>query len=524
MALSEVISSRSLLLPYLEEIRGTFSGFGITWEQWLKLWPHVRLAGLPGYPYWERQVFQALSENLGVLLRVFSFHAKRTMCRILTTSAAGTLPSVSRTLVLGKMEWIAFVKECKLFSKKLGNERTMRQLTLNPSPGALVSFPEFLAALVKLAFWRANAFLEEGNTEQIEVARREFRVRGLAECFVAALQNHVLPLAQRDSSQRFRARLAQDDGVQMLMRDYKDQLQETFMQLTSEAGDDTALECATALGWLEQCGVLGHSAVRTSANGLDPAKTKTVFAALSIEQATDAFVAALPAISCLGPQILEAEGAAAAQLTALRHFQEWLARCGEIKYGGIGHVTVADRTAGILQNVFERRSTEDVILEAMTPASVERFNPEDWPPPEDMSRSELFILSEAWKHVDLSSLPGHPVFEQSVFELLAQCVAPLIGIFGYYSRSSLEQQAAESAGFVELAGWNDFIIDCNAITKSFSGLRAAEVCSSAPPASILTAMPCPNRSNPHSERCARARCVCAAFYGGPKATRWALLC
>ena len=64
------------------------------------------------------------------------------------------------------------------------------------------------------------------QTEAIDAARREFRLRALPDCFASALHNHVLPLAQRDSSQRFRARLAQDDGVQALIRDYKDQVQE----------------------------------------------------------------------------------------------------------------------------------------------------------------------------------------------------------------------------------------------------------------------------------------------------------
>jgi hypothetical protein len=52
-----------------------------------------------------------------------------------------------------------------------GNERTMRQLTIAAGPSAFASFGQFLAALVKLSFWRANTFLEEGNTEQIEVWR-----------------------------------------------------------------------------------------------------------------------------------------------------------------------------------------------------------------------------------------------------------------------------------------------------------------------------------------------------------------
>ena len=134
--ISQVLSSRSYLLPYLEEIRASFSGFGVSWEQWLKLWPQLKLAGLPGFPFWERQVFSALSNNLGVLLRIFSYYAKQTLKRLLgagmgtasaganaigaVASGAGSKQHTSgMTLVIGKHEWLAFVRDCKLFSKKL---------------------------------------------------------------------------------------------------------------------------------------------------------------------------------------------------------------------------------------------------------------------------------------------------------------------------------------------------------------------------------------------------------------------
>ena len=429
-------------------------------------------------------MFRALSENLGVLLRVFGFYAKMTLLRTLTSGPlshrSNSTGASSQVLTIGKMEWLGFVKECKLYSKKLGNERTLRQLTLAPGPAALATFPEFLAAIVKLSFWRANPTLEEGNSEQIEASRREFRVRALPDCFVAALQNHVLPLAQRDSSQRFRARLAQDDGVQTLMRDYKEQLQETFVQLTA---DNRTLDCPTALAWLEQCGVLGHAAIRAPVgpDALPGSAVKTIPSVLSIDGATDAFVEALPAVACLSADVLETEGELSRQqLTSLRHFQEWLARCGEIKYGGLGHLSLYDRTAGFLQNVFERRSTESFILEAMTPPPADRFDAANWPSPPEMSRSELALLLATWDHMDLSSLPGFPTWEQPIFELLAQCMAPLVGIFGYYARSSLHHSLAELSGYVELQGWNDFIVDCNAVTKSFSGQRAAELFMDAP--------------------------------------------
>jgi hypothetical protein len=106
-------------------------------------------------------------------------------------------------------------------------------------------------------------------------------------------------LASKCSPQRFRARLAQDAGVQTLTQDYKDILQETFVQLTielpsmPEPDDDSdpkksvsssMLDCSTALGWLEQCGVLGQCSVRPQAGVTDPKRTKPVLAALSVEQ------------------------------------------------------------------------------------------------------------------------------------------------------------------------------------------------------------------------------------------------
>ena len=62
----------------------------------------------------------------------------------------------------------------------------------------------------------------------------------------------------------------------------------------------------------------------------------------------------------------------------------------------------------MLQNVFERRTTESFVLEAMLPPPADRFDPSSWPPPEEMSGSELSLLLAAWEHIDLSSLPGYP--------------------------------------------------------------------------------------------------------------------
>lgn len=260
------------------------------------------------------------------------------------------------------------------------------------------------------------------------------------------------------------------------------------VQLTAD-GDNSTLDCPTAIAWLEHCGVLGHAAVRAPAPpGFEATgqAARTVPSVLSLDEATDAFVEALPAVACLGKAILD-EGEAAAQLTSLRHFQEWLARCGEVKYAELTHLSLAERTAGFLQNVFERRTTEAVVVEALMPPPAPRFDAAGWVPPEEMPPSELSLLLGAWEVIDLAALPGFPTWEQPVFELLAQCVSPLTGIFAFYARSSLEHERPEQMGYVELDGWNEFVDDCNAVTKSFSAQRAAEVLR---PARLIRALLC----------------------------------
>ena len=61
------------------------------------------------------------------------------------------------------------LKDYVVARKTLGS-----QLTLGAGPSAVATFPEFLAALEKLSFWRANPKLDEGDDAQIEAARRDF--------------------------------------------------------------------------------------------------------------------------------------------------------------------------------------------------------------------------------------------------------------------------------------------------------------------------------------------------------------
>ena len=172
---------------------------GIAWERWLELWQQIPLSHIPGYPYWEPQVFRALSENFGVLLRVYSYYAKLSWLRSFASSD-------THALTVGGAEWAQFVTDCRMTSAKFDEVQVNKQqIAGTGTAGAYL--PEFLSSLLALAFWRGNSFAE-GSAEAINIARRERRLRPLPYCIGLVLREHVVPLAHRDSSQRFRARCA----------------------------------------------------------------------------------------------------------------------------------------------------------------------------------------------------------------------------------------------------------------------------------------------------------------------------
>eukprot|EP00966_Prymnesium_polylepis_P192657 4465652-Prymnesium_polylepis.1 len=83
------------------------------------------------------------------------------------------------------------------------------------------------------------------------------------------------------------------------------------------------------------------------------------------------------------------------------------------------------------------------------------------------------LFLQAWERLDLSLIPGFPIWEQAVFETLLPNTAPLLSIFAHYCRSSLGTDSDESAlCLVTIAGWKRVVADCNVVTKSFSTDKA----------------------------------------------------
>lgn len=172
---------------------------GISWEQWLDLWQEIRLDHLPGYPYWEPQVFRLLTEHFGVLVRVYSFYAKLGWLRSFSSRDDNAGDHI---LNIGAAEWAQFVLDCRLTSSKFDEEHASPH---QPRGRTCAYLPEFLSSLLSLALWRSNKFFDHLSPEILKPAQRNRRLRPLPNCLSQVLKDHVVPLAHRDSSQRFRA-------------------------------------------------------------------------------------------------------------------------------------------------------------------------------------------------------------------------------------------------------------------------------------------------------------------------------
>jgi len=451
--------TRPEMVEFVEATRKSFSGNGVTWECWLELWHQIPLAHIPGYPDWEPQAFRSLSENFGVLLRVYSYYAKLSWLRSWGSTEQAHALSIRGT------EWAQFVSDCNMSSSKFGDTQLLNRVGYG-TPAAFL--PQFLSSLLALAFWRCNNFAIS-NLHAARTATQENPLRPFAHCLSLALREHVIPLAGRDTSQRFRARVEEDPEVTKVLEKYGSQLTQHFKQLCGNSLG--RLDCETALAWLEERGVLGEVSLQISAplhasllSG--SVRAKPLVSSLSTRNAIEAFINSIPPHECL---------ASSAELTGLRSFQEWLTRCAEIKYMELPDLSIAQRLRGLLENALNGHSTQHVMLEAAHLQVPERFDVRSFVPPTDSDPAHFALCVELWGSLNLGAIPGFPAQQRRVFNTILSHIVSLVSVFAHYCRSSLIESSEHVKCRISLIGWAHLVDDCHMITKSFSIEKADSV-------------------------------------------------
>lgn len=150
-------------------------------------------------------------------------------------------------------------------------------------------------------------------------------------------------------------RLAQDGEAQQLLREYRPQIQAIVKKLSGDIDVDRArVDYKTAIHWLDECGIFGECSVQLPeplyADSIPKAKpASSVSSLFTIELAREAFIHSMPAqasVSTAGTV------GTLVSLKGVRQFQEWLARCAEIKYSGLFEMPIIQRIQGLLDNLF----------------------------------------------------------------------------------------------------------------------------------------------------------------------------
>jgi len=102
------------------------------------------------------------------------------------------------------------------------------------------------------------------------------------------------------------------------------------------------------------------------------------------------------------------------------------------------------------------------VITAATYITAERFTPGGSPPKGVTADNHKEWLT-TWELLQLSTLPGFPLWEKEVHDLLALHLADLASIFKAYAASSLEGSATE----MDMEEFHDFVIEANLVTDVY---------------------------------------------------------
>ena len=134
---------------------------------------------------------------------------------------------------------------------------------------------------------------------------------------------------------------------------------------------------------------------------------------------------------------------------------EAIARCGCDKYRPIEEIKVGEKVKAMVANILGDQNEEQVIT-AATYITAERFMP-----PASSPLGEEWLVT--WGKIKLDTLPGFPLWENSIYDVLTQNLEQLKSIFAAYAASSLEGSATE----MDMEEFHDFVIEADLVTGQY---------------------------------------------------------
>ena len=462
------------------------------------------LSHLPGFPMWERGVFEILQPCWPTMRSIFHFYCRRGNhnsalpphrmglsafllwsedCRLRTKQFShARILAIFHYCVLSRVNraWVSaldFEDGAALVDKVKGggvlkdDELELLRCfasseTTSPDTEPLsIGFAAFVEGLIRCSFLRANLKWHPGF-EDIS----SMHITPLPGCLQRFLHDCVLRFSHR-AGLTFSRRLLGDAHFGEAVAQRQVQLESLCSKLAAvdslPAFDDPvrlpiAIDNARAL--FQEGGLLGQTVVRIPRAG---SEARVVTSSLNEQQFNDAWNDSRTFVrGCVGPEPSESEQV---QGLSQQEFVEVVARCAQHKYVEVSTMSMAQRFLAVVDSLVGERTPEDAIRTAIRAQPQRVFDASLEHPPEDWSTDELDTWLSIWRQLDLSKLPSYPDWLRPTFLTLRGGLRKVLSIFATYTRNG------DMEGSLSAEGWLRFTREAALVTRALDADRLSSI-------------------------------------------------
>ena len=313
-----------------------------------------------------------------------------------------------------------------------------------PAANSELVLYEFMNVLTRVSFMRLNPEYGELTMEHQD------SLLPVPQCLERAIKENILPRAHRDDAAEFRTKTMQMPEVQAALAEGRPRLQAWFATIPLDENQKVGI--TQWISTLQALNVIGTFTCTQGSDIVGDDRVGTEFKCrLSVQQCKAAFVNA------------QKEGGGAVEDTTLDFDEllECIARCGVDKYRAVEQIKTGEKVSAMIANILGDLNEEQVIT-AATYITAERFTPAAAPPKGVTPDSHKEWLM-TWEMLQLTTLPGFPLWEKDVHDVLAANLESLQSIFRAYAASSLEGSSTE----IDMEEFHDFVIEADLITGEY---------------------------------------------------------
>jgi len=453
----EVVVLTEVLVPKVERFTGFSQASPLAGQTlaahslFIETWKALDLSRVVGFPAWEKEVFELLQPCFEQVSAVFFSYAK-------AVGAGSSSSSSTLDETMQENELASLVRDTGLATDTfpLARVNTLYAQVSGEKRNDQLTLPGFVTLLVLIALHRANPKLGSAGAEGSTVAAP------LPGCLDSLLKKHVLKGAKKEKQAAMKAELKTSLDLPKLFRVSRNALKKEF-EASCKAREKSrslfgqlVMSSSTLVTEMGERKLIG--ALKMEGGGEGGADVELQLSAADVERAF---------VSCQ-----RGDGGDEGNKTIdFEEFLLCLSLCGMSKYEDMASMSTESKVASIVANYLGEKDENAAIGAAMVPTAA-RFDASQVMGLPGHSAAEHERWMAAWMQVDLSMVPGFPLWEREVFEVLHNSFTDLLGLFTYYAyandASGPTGASAETMQQTELV---DLALDCGLATKEFPMTR-----------------------------------------------------